>query len=216
MRFLAFHNTDCQFEDRSLTWRSYGITKALFTAHYVEFIHKHAFAHAVLGKNFETFLEYVPVLEALESAMITYHSRRLLLATLKQDKASIKIPWEYTHLAYVFASDLTMELPENTGINMHAIELIKSKQPPSGPFCKLGFVKLETCKINIETHLETGFISRSISSAGATIFFHKNPNSSFWLCINYQSLNNLTIKYSYLLPLFDKFVNWFARVKYLN
>ena len=51
-----------------------------------------------------------------------------------------------------------MELPENTGINEHAIELIEGKQPPYALMYSLGLVELETLKAYIETHLKTGFI----------------------------------------------------------
>ena len=51
-----------------------------------------------------------------------------------------------------------MELPENTGINKHAIKLQDGKQPPYGPIYSLGPMELETLKTYIETHLKTGFI----------------------------------------------------------
>ena len=51
-----------------------------------------------------------------------------------------------------------MELPENTGINEHAIELQDGKQPLYGPIYSLGPVELETLKTYIQTHLKTEFI----------------------------------------------------------
>ncbi len=51
-----------------------------------------------------------------------------------------------------------MELPENTGLNEHAIELVKGKQPLYGPIDAFSPVELETLKTCIETHLKTGFI----------------------------------------------------------
>ena len=49
------------------------------------------------------------------------------LAALQQDKAPSEIPIEYADYIYVFSPDLAMELPENTGINEHTIDLIESK-----------------------------------------------------------------------------------------
>ena len=77
-----------------------------------------------------------------------------------------------------------MELLENTDINEHAIELIKSKQLPYGPIYSLGPMELETLKAYIETHLKTGFIWPSRSPAGAPIHFDKKPDGSLRLCIN--------------------------------
>ncbi len=62
-------------------------------------------------------------------------------------------------------------------------------------------MELEILKIYIKTHLETGFIQAFKSPANAPILFDKKLDSSFHLCIDYQSLNNLTIKNKYLLPL---------------
>ncbi len=94
-----------------------------------------------------------------------------------------------------------MELPENTGMNEHAIKLIDGKQPPYGPIYALSPVELETLKTYIKTHLKTVFIRLSKSPAGAPILFDKKPDSSLRLCVNYRGLNNLTIKNRYPLPL---------------
>ncbi len=51
-----------------------------------------------------------------------------------------------------------MELPENTGLNKLAIELVEGKQLLYGPIYALSPVELETLKSYIETHLKTGFI----------------------------------------------------------
>ncbi len=51
-----------------------------------------------------------------------------------------------------------MELPENTGMNEHAIELIEEKLPFCRPIYALSLVELETLKTYIETYLKTGFI----------------------------------------------------------
>ncbi len=77
-----------------------------------------------------------------------------------------------------------MELPENTGLNEHAIELVEGKQPPYGPIYALSLVELETLKTYIETHLKTGFIRPSKSPAGASIFFDKKLDGSLRLCVD--------------------------------
>ncbi len=106
-----------------------------------------------------------------------------------------------------------MELPENTGINKHAIELVEGKQLFYGPIYSLGQVELETMKAYIEIHLKTGFIRPSKSPAKAPILFDKKPNGSFCLYVDYRGLNNLTIKNQYPLPLIGKFLNRLGRAK---
>ncbi len=94
-----------------------------------------------------------------------------------------------------------MELPKNTRINEHAIELIEGKQLPYGPIYALSPVELETLKTYIETPLKTGFIQPFKSPAGVSILFDKKLDGGLRLCVNYQGLNNLTIKNRYPLPL---------------
>ena len=106
-----------------------------------------------------------------------------------------------------------MILPERTELNEHAIELEEGKQPPYGPIYSLGPVELETLKTYIETHFKTGFIRPSKSPAGAPILFNKKPDGSLWLCVDYQGLNNLTIKNQYPLPLIGESLDRLGRAK---
>ena len=55
-------------------------------------------------------------------------------------------------------------------------------------------MKMETLKTYIKTHLKPGFIQFSKFFANAPIFFDKKLDGSLCLCVDYWSLNNLTIK----------------------
>ena len=129
------------------------------------------------------------------------------------NKASTSIPTEYSDFANVFSPELALELPEHTGINDHAIELVDDRQPPYGPIYSLGPVELETLKTYIETNLKNGFIRPSKSPAGAPIFFDKKPDRSLQLCVDYRGLNNLTIKNRYSLPLVGEFLDQLGRAR---
>lgn len=65
-------------------------------------------------------------------------------------------------------------------------------------------MELQTLKTYIETNLANGFIKPFKSSVDALIPFIYNKDNSFWLYIDYQDFNNLTIKNKYLLPLISK------------
>ncbi len=141
-------------------------------------------------------------MSALDVTKLSIHfSRAAQIAALQWDKASTKIPTEYSDYADVFSLELAMKLLENTGMNKHASELIERKQPPYGPIYALSPVELETLKTYIETHLKTGFIRSFKSPARAPILFDKKLNGSFRLYVDYQSFNNFTIKNRYPLPL---------------
>ena len=66
------------------------------------------------------------------------------------DKASTEVPAEYSNYSNVFSAENVVELPKNTGMNEHAIELEEGKQPPFGLIYSLGPVELETLKTYIE------------------------------------------------------------------
>ena len=211
MPFLSLSNANFQFSTREFNWRSYTIIEALPTARRLELIDKHKFARTALDENSETFVVHVAALNNLELAI--HPSRAPLLAALQQDKAPTEIPPKYADYANVFSQDLAMELPENTGMNKYAIELVEGKQLPHGPIYSLRPVELETLKTYIETHLKTEFIRPSKSPAGASIFFDKNPDGNLHLCVNYQGLNNLTIKNWYPLPLIGESLDRLGRAK---
>ena len=125
----------------------------------------------------------------------------------------VKIPDKYSDFADVFSKEKALVLPELTELNKYAIYLEDGKQPPYGPIYSLGPVELETLKIYIETHLKTGFIWSSKSPISASILFDKKPDGSLRLCIDYRSLNNLTIKNRYPLSLIRESFDRLRRAK---
>ena len=156
---------------------------------------------------------HVAALEAPLAGMAIHTSQAAQISALIQNKVPTKVLPKYADYADVFSFDLAIELPENTGIHKHAIELQDGKQPLYGPIYSLGPVELETLKTYIKTHLKIGFIWPSKSSAGAPILFDKKPDSSFWLCVDYWGLNNLMIKNWYPLPLIGEPLDWLGRAK---
>ncbi|GJV52191.1 putative reverse transcriptase domain-containing protein, partial [Tanacetum coccineum] len=50
---------------------------------------------------------------------------------------------------------------------------------------------------------DKGFIKPSSSPWGAPVLFFKKKDGSFWMCIDYQELNKLTVKNRYPLPKID-------------
>ena len=98
-------------------------------------------------------------------------------------------------------------------MNEHVIKLKESKQPLFELIYSLEPVELETLKTYIETNLVNSFIWPSKSPARAPILFDRKPDRSFHLCVDYWSLNNLTIKNQYLLFLIDESLNQLSQAK---
>ena len=62
------------------------------------------------------------------------HSKRQAhVRDLLFDKASTAVLTEYSDYSNLFSMENAAKLPENTGINKHAIKLEEGKQPLFGP-----------------------------------------------------------------------------------
>ena len=122
-------------------------------------------------------------------------------------EAPTKVPTKYLDFEEVFFPDLMSKLPKHTRINNYAIKLVDSQQLPYRPIYSLEPVELETLKAYIKTNLANSFIRSSKSLASALILFDWKSDGSFWLCVNYQGLNNLTIKNRYPLPLIEELLD---------
>ena len=123
------------------------------------------------------------------------------------------MPTKYSDFADIFSKKSINVLPERTGANEHAIKLKEGNQLPSGPIYILRSVELETLKTYIKTNLANAFIRALKSSTGAPILFVRKLNGSFRLCVNYQGLNNFTIKNQYPLSLISESLDWLGRAK---
>lgn len=127
MLFFSLSNADVKFAKlEKLIQRSYIAAKALSTTRRVKLVNKRKFAKEGFDENSETYVMYVATLEA----MTIYPFWAAQISILQQDKAFIKIPLEQSDYADIFLADLAIELPKNTDMNKHALELIKENQPP--------------------------------------------------------------------------------------
>ena len=61
--------------------------------------------------------------------------------------------------------------------------------------------KLEMLKTYLDKNLKKEFIRKFQSSAEYSILFVLKKDEKLQLCVNYQRLNNITVKNSYLLSL---------------
>ncbi len=210
--FLSLSNADVEFAELGkLTWRSYTAAETLPTTSRVELIDKREFGKAAIDENSETFVVHMLALDITELSI--HLLRAAQIAALQWDKAPTKIPAKYADYADVFSSNLAMELFENIGINEHAIKLIKGKQLSYRSIYALSLVELEILKTYIKTHLKTRYIRTSKSPTGAPILFNKKLESSLRMCVDYQDLNNFTIKDQYPVPLIGKSLDRLSQAK---
>ena len=169
---------------------------------------KKEFTATVLNLELETFVVHIASLNLVPGI---YPDREAQIAFLLTKK--VKILDKYSDFTNFFSKEKALVLPERTELNKHAIDLENGKQPPYGPIYSLGPIELETLKTYIKTHLKTGFIRPSKSPTDTPILFDKKLNGSFRLYVDYQGLNNLTIKNRYPLPLIGESLNRLGRAK---
>ena len=154
----------------------------------------------------EAFIVYVAALN-VDSSDEVHPLKKAQITYLKVDEAPIKVPSKYTDFADAFSPKLAGKLPKHMKINHHTIELVDDWQPLYGPIYNLASVELKILKAYIGNNLTNGFIKPFKSPIGVSSLFNKKPDSNLRLCVDYQGLNNLTIKNRYLLPLVRELLN---------
>ena len=175
---------------------------------------KKKFLSTALNPKYKTYVVYVVSLNSTSLVSFDIHpSRRPQIFGLITKEALTKVPAEYLDFADVFSLDLASELLKYTRINNHAIKLVDCQQPPYWPIYSLGSVKLKTLKAYIEINLANGFIKTSKSPADTSILFDEKSDGFFRLCVDYQGLNNLTIKNRYPLPLIEELLDRLGRAR---
>ena len=148
------------------------------------------------------------------TTMPIYLSSQAQVALLMSKET--EIPTEYSDFSNLSFSDSAAEILEQIGINDHSINLLDDKQPPYNLIYSLGQVKLEILKIYIKVNLASSFIRPSNSPSHGPILFIQKKDNSLWLCIDYQGLNNLTIKNRYLLPSIGESLNCLGHVNHFT
>jgi len=110
------------------------------------------------------------------------------------------IPPEYHSFLSLFCESIANKLPPHRPYD-HRIPLKEGFELPFGLLYSLARHELEACKKWIEENLDKGFIRASSSPAGAPILFVKKGDGSLRLVVDYQGINEGTVKNRYSLPL---------------
>lgn len=174
----------------------------------MQIIGQKEFVAATLDLGKEAFI--VQIIH-LETTMSIYRAWKALITSLLAKK--VNIPVEYLDFTDMFLKKLATKISKRSDTNKHLINLEINKQLPYRPTYSLEPVKLEILKTYIKINLANCFIRPFKFLAGSLILFVKKPNSSLRLCINYQDLNNLTIKNWYLLLLIGELLGWLDHAK---
>ncbi len=125
------------------------------------------------------------------------------------------LPREYHDLAEAFSKVKSLHLPPHRASDC-AIDLLPGSQPPKGRVFPLSQPEAEAMKSYIEEELAKGFIRPSTSPASAGFFFVKKKDGGLRPCIDYRSLNTITCKFRYPLPLVPTALEQLRRARYFT
>ena len=122
------------------------------------------------------------------------------------------VPAEYQEYLDVFAKKSADTLPLHRTFD-HRIPLVDGKTPGFGPIYSLSGVEQNALREYLDNNLAKGFITPSESPAGSPILFVKKKDGSLRLCVDYQRLNDITIKNRYPLPLIGDLLDQLRHAK---
>jgi len=133
------------------------------------------------------------------------------------------LPPELEQYRDLFDKDKASGLPPHRGAMDHHIKLAKDeegRQPdlPWGPLYSMPRDHLLEVRKQITDLMDKGWIRSSSSSAGAPVLLAKKPGGKWRFCVDYRSLNKLTVPDRYPLPLIKETLRnlstakWFTKV----
>ncbi|KAI2642383.1 Transposon Tf2-9 polyprotein [Labeo rohita] len=110
------------------------------------------------------------------------------------------VPKEYLDLKEVFSKSRAASLPPHHPYDC-AIDLVPGTSPPKGKLYSLSTPEREAMEKYISDSLAAVHSPFLFSRRGRDFFFVGKKDGSLRTCIDYQGLNNITVKNTYPLPL---------------
>ena len=165
---------------------------------------------------YESSLNICMVGAALITCLAQRKNHQLFVTSLKdiekalapQEAVNIlaKLLREYHEFATLFSWEESNKLPSHR-LYDHIIPLLSDKKSPKDSLYNMSRDELLVLQKYLKEHLFKGFIWVSSSSAAFSVIFVKKPEEGLHLCVDYCSLNNLTVKNRYPLPLIRETLN---------
>jgi len=126
-----------------------------------------------------------------------------------------QLPEEIRDFADVFSPKKADRLPPHRPYD-HEIRLLPGKDLPFGPLYSMSRDELKALREWLDENLKKGFIRPSSSPVASPVLFVKKPGGGLRLCIDFRSLNNISVKDRYPLPLIKETLNNLKGMKYFS
>lgn len=200
-----------------IEWKQYNASVALETTRRITTTDAEDFAKEAMAGADNVYVMHVKHISdpVADMRLGTPSATTVTSMNLKQkafDNSAVIVPDEYQSFSDVFSDNKTNVLPPH-GPDDHAIDLIDNRQPLYSPVYNLSEVELTVLRQYIDKHLANQFIRPSKLPAEAPILFVKKPSGGLRLCVDYQGLNNITIKNRYPLSLIGESLDRLGRAK---
>ncbi|XP_067230540.1 rhomboid-related protein 3 isoform X1 [Chanodichthys erythropterus] len=116
------------------------------------------------------------------------------------EKRSVEVPPDYAPFSDVFCPQRASKLPPHRPWDC-AIDLLPGEPVPRGRIYPLSVPEEKAMEEYIKEALNQGYIRPSTSPAASSFFFVAKKDGGLRPCIDYRSLNKITVKFRYPLPL---------------
>jgi hypothetical protein len=103
----------------------------------------------------------------------------------------------------VMPEDLPKNLPENLPLRRkidHVIEVMPRVAPPAKAPYRMSHEELKELKVQLEELFTKGYIKPKKSPYGAPVLFVHKKDGTLRMCVDYRTLNKVTVKNRYPLP----------------
>ncbi|KAM0787189.1 hypothetical protein ACM66B_006433 [Microbotryomycetes sp. NB124-2] len=159
----------------------------------------------------------------LNSFTLTNQSKATLIYTIEEtkfDKPTMSeldqlvkdVPCPYHDYLDKFSETKAQALPPHQEYNLK-IDLRDNATPPFRALHSMAAAESTALKEYLDDMLTKGYICPSTSPAVGPILFVKKKDGSLRLCVDYQCLNQITIKNRYPFPLMNSLLNQLASAK---
>ena len=125
------------------------------------------------------------------------------------------VPEHFRQFSSVFSKESFDTLPDSRPLD-HAIELIPGEKPSGCKVYPLLPTEQKELDAFLKENLETGRIRPSKSLMASPVFFIKKKDGSLRLVQDYRTLNGITIKNKYPLPLISELIETLRGAQYFT
>lgn len=132
---------------------------------------------------------------------------------LTREQTLALLPAEYHDLAEVFSREKSDELPPHRPYD-HQIILEDGKRPRPSPLYNMSQNELQELRNFLDENLTKGFIRASKSPVASPVLFVKKSNGELRFCVDYRSLNAITVKNRYPIPLIRETLDRLSKAKF--